>query len=744
MAEEALNILIVEDNIGDFVLIRELLAMSGIAINIKHADNLSSAIGAVRKDPNISLILLDLSLPDSSGIDTFIAMNADANNIPIIVLSGLLDSEVAVNTVKMGAQDYILKGQIDERVLERAIKYAFERKKNLEKIKKSEAQYKLLFEHNPIPMWSFDPKTYQILMVNEAAIQKYGYLREEFLAMSIQDLISEEEWQRLLVNPNIQNKSLTIGNIGEWQHICRDGSTIWDEVIIHSIEINGKIARLVAAHDVTERYHAREKLKQSEKMYRSMAQNFPNGTVAFLDKNLHFLYVDGKELKKLGARPEEYIGRSYSDMVSGMEEKHRVDEELEKAFNGENVLFDVSFGGFDYIVSAVPVVEENESIEKILVVSQNITQRKLDDAHRRLLESVITHAGDAVLITKAEPYTRDMGGPEIVYVNNAFTKMTGYLPAEVIGQTPRLLQGEDTQRSELDKVHYALTHWEPVEVEIINYKKDGTPFWVNFSIFPLADETGWYTHWISIQRDITARKRSEEKQILLTAELTAKNKDLQQFSFIASHNLRAPLANLVALLRILEKDDLNTDYNRGIIEKFETSTAQLDQTLQDLIDIITIQKNVNITREAVNIEEVYSTVTNSIQSLINDADALIRTDFNTETINFNKVYLESIMLNLFTNAIKYRDPERPLTINVTTRNEAGYLVLGFADNGLGIDMERYGDRIFGLYQRFHSSTDGKGMGLFIVNSQVRALGGKIEIESEVNKGTRFDVYLKQH
>lgn len=742
MNDEIINILIVEDNPGDFVLIRELLALSGLKINLQHADNMSGAVKLLRTDPTIALILLDLSLPDSSGIETFERMSTESGPTPVIVLSGLLDAEVAVETVKKGAQDYVLKGHIDEHTLHRTIRYAFERKNNLDKIKKSEAQYKLLFEHNPIPMWSFDPKTFQILMVNEAAIQRYGYLREEFLEMSVKDLVTPDDWQRLISHPDIVNNSLTIGNIGEWQHICRDGSTVWDEVIIHSIELNGKIARLVAAHDVTERYHARERLRKSEQMYRSMAQNFPNGTVTFLDRELKFLFIEGKELKKLGLRSEDIIGRQYMDMVDGADDKYRAEEELQKALGGENVLFDITFRGNDYFVSAVPLTDGDGQLERILVVTQNITQRKIDDAHRRLLESVITHARDAVLITRAEPITGD--GPEIVYVNNAFTQMTGYTPAEVIGKTPRLLQGAKTSREELDKVHYALAHWETVEAEVINYKKNGEEFWMNFSIFPLADETGWYTHWIAIQRDVTQRKQSEEQQNILTAELTVKNKDLQQFSFIASHNLRAPLANLVALLRILDKEDLNGEHSRGIIEKFEQSTLQLDQTLDDLIDIITIQKNVNIPQEPVNIEEVYSHVTGSIHKLIDEASATLKTDFDTITFNSNKVYLESIMLNLITNAIKYRDPMRPLTINIASRVDGGYVVLDFADNGLGIDLKRYGDRIFGLYQKFHSNDNSRGMGLFIVNSQVRAMGGKIEVQSEVNKGTHFQVYLKQN
>jgi PAS domain S-box-containing protein len=126
----------------------------------------------------------------------------------------------------------------------------------------------------------------------------------------------------------------------------------------------------------------------------------------------------------------------------------------------------------------------------------------------RLLQSVVINANDAVLITEAEPI--DTEGPRIIYVNEAFTRMTGYTAEEVSGATPRILHGAKTDRAQLDKVRHALEHWQPVRAELINYRKDGTEFWVELNISPVADESGWFTHWVSVQRDVTERKRIEE------------------------------------------------------------------------------------------------------------------------------------------------------------------------------------------------------------------------------------------
>ena len=128
------------------------------------------------------------------------------------------------------------------------------------------------------------------------------------------------------------------------------------------------------------------------------------------------------------------------------------------------------------------------------------------------------NANDVVLVTQAEPLDRERGGPMVIYVNPAFTRMTGYEPHEILGLTPRVLQSPGTDRAELARLGRALRAWEPVEVELLNRHKDGTEFWAQINITPVADDQGWFTHWVSIQRDITPRKQRElALQALMTS-----------------------------------------------------------------------------------------------------------------------------------------------------------------------------------------------------------------------------------
>ncbi|MFB2877974.1 PAS domain S-box protein [Floridanema aerugineum] len=161
----------------------------------------------------------------------------------------------------------------------------------------------------------------------------------------------------------------------------------------------------------------------------------------------------------------------------------------------------------DISFSAASLKDSEGNVNGLVAVVADITEQKRQEEQLRLLQSVVVNTNDAVLITEAAPI--DEPGPRILYANKAFTNMTGYTLEEVLGKNPRILHGAKTDRNELKKVREALSHWESVTVEVINYRKDGSEFWVEFSVVPVADKTGWYTHWISVQRDITERKEAE-------------------------------------------------------------------------------------------------------------------------------------------------------------------------------------------------------------------------------------------
>lgn len=405
--------------------------------------------------------------------------------------------------------------------------------------------------------------------------------------------------------------------------------------------------------------------------------------------------------------------------------------------------FKCADGSYKYVFDrGFLVKDENGNVIRMIGAIQDVTRQKEEEQRLKLLETVITQTKDAVIITESDKTNRAV--PRIVFVNPAFTQMTGFQSNEVIGKTPTIFMGRKSVENEIGNLSKALRGKEEFKFETLNHKKDGEEYWVSFSMIPITNKEGEHSHWISIQRDITEEKNQEKEKEHLIRELTRNNKDLKQFSYITSHNLRAPLSNLTGLLNLIEDIPIDNPELKEILNGFSKSTHLLNETINDLMKVIIIKDNPSIEKEEVLIKDVFENVFNQLSVLISLHKPILKIELEKVTIlNVNKSYLESILLNLFTNAIKYRSPKRILRVFVSSKEVGDEIVLIFKDNGIGIDLERNRDKIFGLYQRFHNYSDSKGLGLYLVKSQVESMGGTISIDSEVDKGTTFTITFKK-
>ncbi len=404
--------------------------------------------------------------------------------------------------------------------------------------------------------------------------------------------------------------------------------------------------------------------------------------------------------------------------------------------------FKCADGTYKYVFDRGFLVKDKDGKPiRMIGAIQDVTKQKEEEQRLRLLETVITQTKDAVMITDID--TTENVIPNIIFVNSAFTDMTGYPAEEVIGKSPVLFFGQKSDILEFDKLKTAIQEYKECFIEMISYKKSGEEFWVNFSMIPVTNKDGEHSHWISIQRDVTEEKEKQKEREQLIRELTQNNKDLKQFSYITSHNLRAPLSNLTGLLNLLDDMTIEDQELKEIINGFTKSTHLLNETINDLVKVVIIKDNPSIQKEKVLIKEVFENVFNQLSFLISLHKPILKIDLEEVTIlNINKSYLESIFLNLLTNSIKYRATTRQLRVNISSQVVDDNLILTFKDNGIGIDLERNRDKIFGLYQRFHNHPDSKGLGLYLVKSQVEAMEGTITVVSEVGKGTTFTIIFK--
>ncbi len=385
--------------------------------------------------------------------------------------------------------------------------------------------------------------------------------------------------------------------------------------------------------------------------------------------------------------------------------------------------------------------DENGKSVRMIGAIQDITKQKEEEQRLKLLETVITQAKDSIIII--EPDLHNSNIPKIVYVNPAFSVMSGYDSDEIIGESPSIFIGPNSDMQELKKLSIAIRNKQECQIETISYKKNKEEYWVGLSMLPVYNSDQELSHWVSIQRDITEKKKQEVEKEQLIRELTQNNKDLQQFSYITSHNLRAPLSNLTGLLNLIEDIPIEDPELKEILDGFNKSTHLLNETIEDLVKVIVIKDNPSIQKEDLSLKDVFENVFSQLDFLIGLHKPIIIIDFEkVPVLNTNKAYLESILLNLLTNAIKYKSENKKSKITISANKIDDTVFLIFKDNGIGIDLVRNKDKVFGLYQRFHDFPDSKGLGLYLVKSQVEAMGGTISIESEVNKGTTFTLTFK--
>lgn len=277
--------------------------------------------------------------------------------------------------------------------------------------------------------------------------------------------------------------------------------------------------------------------------------------------------------------------------------------------------------------------------------------------------------------------------------------------------------------------------------EEISYKlMDGSVEWFRVRMNPLVDEEGVVGLCISAA-NITPRKVAEMEKIKVANDLIQHNKDLEQFAYIVSHNIRAQVANIIGLTEELNYESHVTAVKKIFARELALSAKRLDSILLDLNQILKAKREISEKKQIVNLPQLTASIRASLKSLIYQEQVSINVNFEISEISTLSSYIHSIFFNLITNSIKYRSTERAVLIDISSKKVEGDIIICFRDNGTGIDLNKKREQIFGLYKRFHPHIEGKGIGLFMVKTQVETLGGKISVDSEVNKGTEFVITL---
>jgi len=231
----------------------------------------------------------------------------------------------------------------------------------------------------------------------------------------------------------------------------------------------------------------------------------------------------------------------------------------------------------------------------------------------------------------------------------------------------------------------------------------------------------------------------------LNEELKLKNDSLDSFVYRVSHDLKAPVVNIQSLLTMI-KLKMAGNKMPELTKPFfflDKSVNKLEQTIFDLLEVSRIEKSLETTQNWIRLEEVLTKVKSENSESIDAKKVTIKSDFKVANLYYSLPNLESIFSNIITNGIKYSSDKRPPEIHLSTEQKDGFVCLQIKDNGIGMDLEKHGKKLFGMFNRFHNHVEGSGVGLYIVKKIIETSGGKIEVESQVEKGTTFKMFFNQ-
>ena len=333
----------------------------------------------------------------------------------------------------------------------------------------------------------------------------------------------------------------------------------------------------------------------------------------------------------------------------------------------------------------------------------------------------------------------------IIYYSDILKSMLGYEPHEIDNTiTAFMLLLHPEHNEEINtKLHDHIFNKNDRYEAIVRLKmKNGNWKWVLIISKALSrNEQGIALRLTGIHLDIDALKKKEIELQALTDELMHSNKGLQQFAYITSHNLRAPVANLMSLLMLFETEQLSEN-NTLYLDKIQFCVDKLNQTMNDLNEILSSSATKGDYFENIDIATAVNNTLASISEEVKNTKTQIETNYAVQTVFCSKKVIDSILINLITNAIKYRRPNTNPKLKIETYLQQEYTVLKISDNGIGIDLDRHKNKIFGLYQRFDTNFPGKGIGLFIIKNQIEAIQGTIDVHSTMNEGTSFIIKFK--
>jgi len=650
------------------------------------------------------------------------------------------------------------------------------------KILDDEIKFKTIFDQAAIGIAHVDSVTGNLIEVNDQYCRMLGYTFEEMRSMSFRDITYKDD-----LDDNLrQLERLKNGDIRELnmekRYVHKNGNLIWVNITYSPLWKKGEkpSSHISIIEDITAKKEAKDAIKKSEIRFKSLFEDSP---IALWEEDFSYLKNYLMELDLIGKNPSEvatfldthpeivkkcislvkvinvnneclalHYPKTKDDLMQPLENiinndamdsfkaqllaitqgetRLTVDSKIKKA--------DGEYRDISLRWSIMPGYEE--TLERVIISTEDITARKISEEiviqSQKKMESLINTIDGIVWECDYETYV-------FTYINKKAEEITGYTEEEWFSNGN--FWGNTIHPDDRDwAINYCAIESEKSQQYDFEYRmiaKDGSIIWIR-DIVNVIRENGKPVSLKGIMIDITKSKEAEKDLSNSFDLVTEQNKRLLNFSYIVSHNLRSHTSNIQSISALIETAE--TEEERfELVKMLQNVSNTLNETMLNLNEVVNIQTNINLIIENLNLKDNIDKILNILSEQIAFKKAVLDNNVAPEIfVKYNPAYLESILLNFISNAIRYSHPLRQPTIALKSYSENEKTVLEISDNGIGIDLKKYGDKLFGMYKTFHENPDSKGIGLFITKNQIDAMGGYVTVESEPNVGTTFKIYFK--
>ena len=653
-------------------------------------------------------------------------------------------------------------------------------RKNIERaLKESEARYRTIFENTGIAFMLIE-EDMTISLINEEVEKTFGFYKEEVEGKKkwTEFVASEDDMKRMKMYHQIRRENPESAPKEYEFHATRKDGNIRNVLVTVSM-IPGSKMSIASFLDITDRKKIEKALKDSKDEFKTLIENSPLGITRF-NRNLRYVFINPAGANIMGFPQEEYIGKTYNEIGTPEELLSTVEPLLKRIFKTgkpENFEFTIQGPeGLKYYESRnIPEFDENGNVKSILAVAADITQQKkaqdeLKEAHdtlelkvmertkelkesnkqlkqeideRKNAEEALKESEERLKILfefAPDPYfITDMEG-NFSDGNKAAERIIDFKKEEIIGKNLvelGLITGEQIIKA-FDLLGKNIKGFATGPEEFILTRKDGKKVPVEITGYPI--EIRGQKLVLGMARDISERKKSEEKLKETIHELKRSNDELQQFAYITSHDLQEPLRTIASFTQLLErryKNKMGTDADE-FIEFIVDAATRMKEMIQGLLDYSRIG-----TRggefSLIDIEEVLITVLSNLHAAISESKAKITYD-KLPTVIADKNQLIQLFQNMISNAIKFKkDNVAPkIHISAIKDEKKEEFIFSVSDNGIGLEPQ-YKDKIFEVFKRLHTMDEykGAGIGLAISKRIIERHGGRIWVESELGEGSTF-------